>query len=97
MLAIPGLTLYGITDPANFSHRTPTVSIRIAGISPATLAKELGDRGIFTWHGNFYALGLTTKLGVENSGGLLRIGLVHYNTDQEIAGLIQSLTEITRM
>ncbi len=97
LLAIPGLTFYGITDPANFSHRTPTVSIRIAGIPPATLAKELGDRGIFTWHGNFYALGLTTKLGVENSGGLLRIGLVHYNTDQEIAGLIQSLTEITRM
>lgn len=61
LLAIPGLSLYGITDPANFSHRTPTFSIRIDGISPATRRKELGDRGIFTWNGHFYAIGLTKK------------------------------------
>ncbi|MDJ0797861.1 MAG: cysteine desulfurase-like protein [Calothrix sp. MO_167.B12] len=97
LLAIPDLTLYGITNPADFSHRTPTVSIRIGDIPPATLAKELGDRGIFTWHGNFYALGLTTKLGLESSGGLLRIGLVHYNTEAEIESLIQSLKEITEL
>jgi len=96
LLAIPGLTFYGITDPANFSHRTPTVSIRIEGIPPVTLAKELSDRGICTWHGHFYAIGLTTKLGVESSGGLLRIGLVHYNTDEEIEYLVHCLREITK-
>ena len=94
LLAIPGLTLYGITDPANFDHRTPTVSVRIDGIPPATIAKKLGDRGIFTWNGNFYAIGLTKKLGVEE-GGLLRIGLVHYNTEDEIDKLIYSIKEIT--
>lgn len=97
LLTIPGLSLYGITEPADFAYRTPTVSIRIQGIAPATLAKELGDRGIFTWHGSFYAIGLTTKLGVESSGGLLRIGLVHYNTDAEIEFLIQTLQEMTQL
>jgi cysteine desulfurase family protein (TIGR01976 family) len=58
LLDIPGLTLYGITDPARFDRRTPTVSVRLAGHSPLALAEALGERGIHTWHGNFYALGL---------------------------------------
>jgi selenocysteine lyase/cysteine desulfurase len=53
----------------------------------------LGEEGIFTWNGNFYALGLTEKLGVESSGGFLRIGLVHYNTVEEIHRLLKALSE----
>ncbi|MFM6038891.1 MAG: cysteine desulfurase-like protein, partial [Sphaerospermopsis kisseleviana] len=53
--------------------------------------KFLGEQGIFTWHGNFYAIELTEKLGVETSGGLLRIGLAHYNTVDEIGELLQVL------
>lgn len=94
LLQIPGLTFYGITDPARFDWRTPTVAIRLADKAPYEVAKALGDRAIFTWHGNFYALGLTEKLGVESKGGLLRIGLVHYNTVEEIDRLLEVLKEI---
>jgi cysteine desulfurase family protein (TIGR01976 family) len=84
LLKIPGLTLYGITDVDNFAWRTPTVGIRIAGTTPEAMAKIFGQQGIFSWNGNFYAIGLTEKLGVESTGGFLRIGLVHYNTIEEI-------------
>jgi cysteine desulfurase family protein (TIGR01976 family) len=91
---IPGVTLYGITDSARFDQRTPTVALTLAGRTPCAVAEQLGDRGIFTWHGNFYALGLTERLGVESSGGLLRIGLLAYNTDEEIDRLLQALDDI---
>lgn len=94
LLEIPGLTFYGIRDPQHFAWRTPTVGIRMRERTPYAVAKELGDRGIFTWHGNFYALGLTERLGIESSGGLLRIGLVHYNTIDEVERLLAALTEI---
>ncbi|GAB1538885.1 cysteine desulfurase-like protein [Scytonema sp. NUACC21] len=94
LLQIPGLTLYGITNPTQFDWRTPTVGIRLAGHTPQTAAKALGLRGIFTWNGNFYAPGITETLGIEASGGLLRIGLVHYNTVEEIHRLLTALSEL---
>ncbi|BAU66181.1 Cysteine desulphurase related [Stanieria sp. NIES-3757] len=97
LLQIPGLTFYGISDPHCFDWRTPTVAIRLREQTPYAVAKALGDRGIFTWHGNFYALGLTERLGIESSGGLLRIGLVHYNSIPEIERLLIALTEIAAL
>ncbi|BAZ52059.1 cysteine desulfurase-related protein [Nostoc sp. NIES-4103] len=97
LLEIPGLSFYGITDASRFSWRTPTVAIRLAGQTPEFTAKALGDRGIFVWHGNFYALNLTLKLGVEASGGLVRIGLLHYNTVEEIHQLLQVLNEVAAL
>jgi cysteine desulfurase family protein (TIGR01976 family) len=94
LLKIPGLTLYGIADPARFAWRTPTVAIRLAGKSPTDLALKLAKRGIFTWHGNFYALGLSEKLKVETDGGFLRIGLLAYNTREEVKWLLLALQEI---
>jgi len=94
LLEIPGLTLYGIPDPERFVWRTPTVGIRLQGQTPYAVAKALGDRGIFTWHGNVYALGLTERLGIEASGGLVRIGLAHYNTLDEVRRLLQVMQEI---
>jgi cysteine desulfurase family protein (TIGR01976 family) len=94
LLQIPGVTLYGIKDPAQFTWRTPTLGLRVAGYSPAALAKALGDRGIFAWNGNFYALNLTQRLGVEATGGLLRIGCTHYNTQEEIQRFLQALHEL---
>ncbi|HYE36314.1 cysteine desulfurase-like protein [Methylocaldum sp.] len=93
LLQIPGLTLYGIRDAARFNWRTPTVAVRLKGQTPYATAKQLGDRGIYTWHGNFYALGLSERLGVESSGGFLRIGLLAYNTDDEIDYLLTALDE----
>lgn len=94
LLDIPGLNLYGITDPARFDQRTPTVAVRLAGQTPYALAQTLGERGIFTWHGNFYALGLSERLGMESTGGFLRIGLLAYNTHEEIGRLLEALSEI---
>ncbi len=94
LLAIPGLTFYGISDPARFDMRTPTVAVRLAGRTPRELAEALGRRGIFCWDGNYYAINLTERLGVESDGGMLRIGLVHYNTAEEIELLLEALNEL---
>jgi selenocysteine lyase/cysteine desulfurase len=96
LLKIPGLTFYGITDPQRFASRTPTVAVRIEGHTPRELAEFLGQRGIFTWDGNYYAINLTERLGVEQDGGMLRIGLVHYNTAAEVDQLLAALNEIAR-
>ena len=88
---IPGLRLYGIADPARVAERCPTFAIRIEGHHPAELAKKLGERGIFTWDGNYYALNLTERLGVEQNGGMLRIGFVHYNTAEEVDRVLAEL------
>jgi len=91
---IPGLKIYGITDPAHFDQRCSTLAIRIKGHTPAELATKLGERGFFAWDGNYYAINLTEHLGVEKSGGFLRIGLVHYNTLEEVDRLVAALREI---
>ena len=94
LVEIPGLRFYGISDPARFAWRVPTVGIRLARAKPSRIAAYLGERGIFTWDGNYYAINLTERLGVESDGGLLRIGLVHYNTAQEVDRLLESLREL---
>ena len=94
LLAIPGLQFFGITDPTRFSERCSTVSVRLPNHKPVEIAAFLGERGIFTWDGNYYALNLTERLGVEQKGGLLRIGLVHYNTAEEVDRLLSALREI---
>jgi cysteine desulfurase family protein (TIGR01976 family) len=91
LLEIPGLTLYGIADAGRLDERTATVGIRLGGHSPDSLARALGETGIFTWAGNFYAVTLTEALHLEQSGGLLRIGLVHYNTSEEVQRLLAEL------
>jgi cysteine desulfurase family protein (TIGR01976 family) len=92
------LKIYGITDPARFDERCPTLAVRVidqsADQTPLALANKLGERGFFTWDGNYYALNLTEHLDVEKSGGFLRIGLVHYNTAEEVDRLLGALKEI---
>jgi cysteine desulfurase family protein (TIGR01976 family) len=92
--AIPGLRLYGISDPRNFDHRCATFVVRIEGHTPRELATRLGERGFLTWDGNYYALNLTEQLDVERRGGFLRVGLVHYNTMKEVDRLLAALREI---
>ncbi|MBI4167132.1 MAG: aminotransferase class V-fold PLP-dependent enzyme, partial [Acidobacteria bacterium] len=94
LLAIPGLTFYGIREPERFELRTPTVGIRMKRQTPRQLAEYLGERGFFTWDGNYYAINLTERLGVEAGGGMLRIGLAHYNTVEEIERLLAALGEL---
>jgi cysteine desulfurase family protein (TIGR01976 family) len=94
LLKIPGLKLYGISDPSRYAQRCPTMAVRIEGHSPLELATKLGERGFFTWDGNYYALNLTELLDVEKDGGFLRIGLAHYNTMEEVERLLQAMQEI---
>ena len=94
LAALPGLTIFGITDLRRFDQRCPTIAVRIAGYTPLELATALGERGFFTWDGNYYALNLTERLDLEKDGGFLRIGLVHYNTSGEVDRLIKALQEI---
>jgi cysteine desulfurase family protein (TIGR01976 family) len=94
LVAIPGLKLYGISDPKRFDQRCPTLAVRIKGRTPLELANRLGERGFFSWDGNYYALNLTERLDVEKDGGFLRIGLAHYNTAEEVERFLAALQEI---
>jgi cysteine desulfurase family protein (TIGR01976 family) len=96
LLAIPGLKFFGITDPSQFHNRCSTVSVRIGDRHPTDIAKFLGDRGIFTWDGNYYALNLAERLGVADKGGFLRVGLVHYNTQDEVSRLLAALHDLAK-
>jgi selenocysteine lyase/cysteine desulfurase len=93
---IPTVKVFGITEANRFSERCSTVSLRIGDHHPTDIATFLGERGIFTWDGNFYALNLTERLGVQDVGGLLRVGLVHYNTMDEVERLLGALGEFAR-
>jgi cysteine desulfurase family protein (TIGR01976 family) len=93
---VPGLTLYGIADPARAEERTPTFAVRLAGWAPRTLAEELGRRGIFVWDGNYFALAVMERLGLESTGGAVRIGFCHYNTTEEVDRVLEELRALTR-
>lgn len=86
--------IYGITSRFDWKNRVATVSIRKEGTTPEQLAQALAEDNIFTWNGNFYALSLSERLGVEPSGGLLRIGLVHYNTLEEIDRCVRVIERV---
>src|SRR5271157_5823053 len=92
--SIPGMRIYGITEPQRAAERCSTLSLRLGSHHPTAIATYLGERGIFTWDGNYYALNLSERLGVESQGGMLRIGLVHYNTMEEVERLLTALREI---
>ena len=93
--AIPGMRIFGITDRQRFEERCSTLSFRLGDHHPTKIAAFLGQRGIFTWDGNFYALNLSERLGVEQHGGVLRVGLVHYNTAEEVDRLLAALGEFS--
>jgi len=94
LLAIPGLTFYGIQDPRRFHQRTPTAAFTLAGRTPQEVAEGLSRKGIYVWAGNFYAVAVTERLGLEKTGGVVRAGLVHYNTREEIDYFLQCLREL---
>lgn len=90
--AIPGVRIYGITERDEWDKRMGTVSIRKEGRTPEQLALALAAENIFAWNGNFYALSISERLGVEQSGGLLRLGLAHYNTLAEVDHCLRVLS-----
>jgi cysteine desulfurase family protein (TIGR01976 family) len=91
---IPGLRLHGITDRAQFDSRTPTAAVTVDGMAPGAIAEALGRQGIAVWAGDFYATGLIRRLDLEGRGGVLRIGLTHYNTAEEVDRLVGALASV---
>jgi selenocysteine lyase/cysteine desulfurase len=90
---VPGLRLYGLADPRKLDQRVPTFSFTLEGKHPRKVAEALAAEGIYVWDGNYYALAVTERLGVEASGGMVRVGAVHYNTLDEVARLGEALNK----
>jgi cysteine desulfurase family protein (TIGR01976 family) len=93
---IGDLHVYGITDPERLDERVPTVSFTIDGLKPREISQRLDQANIFAWAGNFYALAVTERLGLEHQGGMLRVGIVHYNTAEEVDTLLGVLADMPR-
>ena len=93
--AINGIKIYGITNREQFDQRLSTLSFTHTHLKPREIAHQLGEHGIFVWHGNYYAQPLTEALGLEPEG-MVRVGLVHYNTAEEVDRLLETLREIVR-
>ncbi len=91
--AIAGVKIFGITESHRMSERAPTVCFQLQGISSIDVAERLGDQGVFAWHGNYYALPLTEALGTEPAG-MVRLGCMHYNTQEEIDRAIALIGDI---
>ena len=91
---IKGIQVYGITDQQQLTWRVPTIACNIEGHSPRELAEQLASSGVFAWDGNYYALGIMERLGLEEKGGALRLGMAHYNTLNEIDQVLECLEQV---
>ena len=91
---VPGLRLYGLADPRKLDQRVPTFSFTLEGKHPRAVAEALGAAGIYVWDGNYYALAVTERLGLEAGGGMVRVGAVHYNTLDEVRQLGDVLKKV---
>lgn len=95
LAAVPGVRIRGITERARIDERCPTVAFTVAGHRPAEVTAFLGGRGIAAWDGDYYAYELVRALGLAESGGMVRVGLVHYNTAEEVERLGAALEELS--
>ena len=88
---MPGTTIYGPQNARRLEERVPTFSFTLQDWHPRQVAKELDKSGIYVWDGNYYALSVTERLSLEETGGMVRVGAVHYNTLDEITQFGEAL------
>jgi cysteine desulfurase family protein (TIGR01976 family) len=93
--AVPGLTIFGLTDVRRLDDRVATFSFRLKDMHPRVVAEKLAQNGIYVWDGNYYAINVTERLGLEDNGGMVRVGAAHYNTLDEVERLKQALIRIS--
>lgn len=93
---ILGLKIWGLTDPARLERRVPTVSFTLAGLHPRRVAEQLAAEGIYVWDGNYYALAIMERLDLQRLGGMVRVGLAHYNTRAEVDQLVEVLGRLNK-
>jgi cysteine desulfurase family protein (TIGR01976 family) len=91
---IPSARLWGIADRERLSERTATFAVRLGDQRPRETARALGERGIFTWDGHYYAIELFERLGLLERGGAVRIGFCHYHTAEEVDRVLQALEDL---
>jgi cysteine desulfurase family protein (TIGR01976 family) len=91
---VPGLRLRGIVDRDRIADRVPTFAFTLDGHSPRDIATHLGKLGIAVWDGDYYAYELIRALGLAESGGMVRVGMTHYNEPAEIHRLVEGLSEL---
>lgn len=89
--AVAGTRIHGLTDMRRLDERVPTVSFTLDGKHPREIAEVLGKEGFYVWDGNYYALAVTERLGLEAGGGMVRVGAAHYNTLDEVARFGEAL------
>jgi selenocysteine lyase/cysteine desulfurase len=94
--SIKGLRIYGITDTARLDGRVPTFAFTLDGVHPRAICQELDRRGIAAWDGNYYAPEVTTRLGLEGNGGMVRVGAVHYTTTEEVRELVSAVASLAK-
>ncbi len=92
---IPGLRIFGLTDVRRLDERVATYSFRLKDLHPRKVAEKLAQAGIYVWDGNYYALNVTERLGLEETGGMVRVGATHYNTLEEVQRLASALARIS--
>jgi cysteine desulfurase family protein (TIGR01976 family) len=92
--SVPGTRIYGVTDMKRLEERVPTVSFTLEGKHPRDVAEKLGNEGIYVWDGHYYALAVIERLGLLDSGGMVRVGGAHYNTLEEVQEFQQALEKI---
>ncbi len=95
--AIGDARLWGIADPGRVAERTPTFGIRLGHQHPRRTAEELARRGIWVWDGNYYALEIMERLGLQETGGLVRVGFCHYNTPDEVERVLAEMEALARV
>ena len=88
---VKGLTVRGVTSANAMHRRVPTVSFTVEGVAPEKLARHFAGENMFVWSGHNYALEPIKKMGLMDKGGVLRVGLAHYNTAAEVDGFLASL------
>jgi selenocysteine lyase/cysteine desulfurase len=93
--AVPGLRLFGNTDVRRLDERIATFSFRLGDMAPRVVAEKLAAENIYVWDGNYYAINVTERLGLEDKGGMVRVGAVHYNTLDEVEKLGEALRKIS--
>jgi selenocysteine lyase/cysteine desulfurase len=94
--SIPGLVIYGLTDVRRLDERVATFSFRLKDMPPRTVAGKLAQEDIYVWDGNYYAINVTERLRLEDSGGMVRVGATHYNTLEEVEKLKEALMKISK-
>jgi cysteine desulfurase family protein (TIGR01976 family) len=91
----PGVQIYGLTDERRLDERVPTFSFTLKSWHPRQVAEKLAEKNIYLWDGHYYAVSIVERLGLEKSGGMVRVGPVHYNTIDEIGKFGEALRKIS--